>query len=77
MKETRKRKQTVGRVRQARPTRAYSRDFTPSRGDGHDFKIRRIPDAFWKQVQSKAKREGVSLRGMLLTHLQQWVEAGK
>ena len=74
-KKTRKQKHTV--ERQARPTRAYSRDFTPSLGDGHDFKIRRIPDAFWKQVQSKAKREGVSLRGMLLTHLQQWVEAGK
>ena len=76
MKTGTRKKQTVGRVRVARPTRAYSRDFTPH-GEGRDFKIRRIPDAFWKQVQAKAKREGVSLRGLLLTHLQQWVEAGK
>jgi hypothetical protein len=66
-----------------RPKRTYSRDFTPARGDrdptkdpatwGAEYKMSRIPRPFWRSVQAKAKREGVSLRWLLLSYLQAWV----
>lgn len=63
------------------PKRKYSHDFKPSPGDpakdpatwGAEYKMNRIPVAFWRSVQAKAKREGVSLRGLLLTYLQDWL----
>jgi hypothetical protein len=69
------RKQTTqaGRTRR-RPTRAYTRGFTPRDGTGREFKIREIPAGFWIQVRAKAKREGVSIRGLFLTRLQEFLE---
>lgn len=55
-----------------RPTRAYNTAFTP-RGDGKEFKINRIPAGFWNEVRGKARREGVSLRGLVLTYLHGWL----
>jgi hypothetical protein len=69
-------KQTKKGTRHRLPmVREYTRGFKPLRGDGREFKIRRIPPAFWEQVTEKARREGVSLRGMVLKHLQRWVES--
>jgi len=74
VKQMTRKKKTAGTVgRTVRPTRAYTRGFTPH-GDGVEFKVRRIPSTFWKQVQAKAKREGVSVRGMFLTTMQQFLE---
>lgn len=58
----------------AHPTRQYSRAFSPSRGEGRPFTISRIPVGFWSQVQAKAKREGVSLRALILEFLQRWLD---
>lgn len=63
------------------PKRAYHRDFTPGKGDptkdpatwGAEFKMNRIPRPLWNSVKTKAKREGVSLRWLLLSYLQAWV----
>ena len=32
-----------------------------------------IPPGTWRRVQAKAKREGVSLRALILTLLENWV----
>jgi hypothetical protein len=61
----------AGGRRQPRPVRAYNTEFTP-RGEGREFKLNRIPATFWDEVRSKAKREGVSLRGLVLTYLRDW-----
>ena len=57
------------------PKRGYSRAFTPPDGEGAEYKIRRIPRGLWRQVQTRAKREGVSLRALILAGLREWVEA--
>lgn len=72
------------RARRLRPTRQYSRAFTPRPPDGDrsahptrwgtEYKMSRIPLRFWRSVQAKAKREGVSLRHKLLTYLQDWLD---
>ena len=59
--------------RHARPTRQYSRDFTP----GPATKRRRIiidkiPADLHDTVKAKAKREGASIRALVLTYLQHW-----
>lgn len=77
MKKTTKAQQTKARARRrTRPTRAYTRGLTAKKdGSSREFKITSIPAAFWIQVQAKAKREGVSIRGKVLTHLQKWLDA--
>lgn len=60
------------RVRAPKRTRGYSREFTPT-GEGREFKIDRIPEGFWYRVKLKARREGVSLRALVLTFLREWL----
>jgi len=55
--------------------RGYSKDFTP-RGKGRSYLRAAIPDGFWTRVQRKARREGVSLRALILTLLTEWLEEG-
>lgn len=57
------------------PPRRWSSGFPTSRGKGRDFKMSRIPDEFWERVQAKARREGVSLRSLILRALRDWVDA--
>jgi hypothetical protein len=66
---------TGGRVKGKPPTRAYDRAFRPEDGTGREFKISRIPVAFWERVQDRARSEGVSLRSLILTALREWVDA--
>jgi len=56
-----------------RPTRAYTRGFTPKDGVGCELKIREVPVALKRRVMAKLRREGLSLRGKLLVDLQAWV----
>ena len=73
---------TTKTAKAARPKRAYTRGFRPRAGDrskdpatwGAEYKMNRIPIGFWRSVQAKAKRDGVSLRGLLLTYLQGWLD---
>jgi hypothetical protein len=56
------------------PKRGYSRDFTPHGDTGKRYLLDDIPAGLWSKVRSKAKREGVSLRTLILRLLSQWVE---
>jgi hypothetical protein len=59
----------------AKVTRQYSRDFKPHGDTGRAYTIARIPAGFWTQVQDKARREGISLRALILGFLQDWLAA--
>lgn len=54
--------------------RGYSRDFTPKTERRVTFTLDRIPPTLWLAVRAKAKREGVSLRALILGWLKAWVE---
>jgi hypothetical protein len=57
----------------ARPKREYSREFTP-RNDGTSFSVHRIPSTLMADVKAKAKREGVSLRALVLRRFSQFLD---
>lgn len=52
--------------------RGYSREFTP-RDEGAQLNISRVPKSLLIQANAKAKREGVSLRALILGWLKAWV----
>jgi predicted HicB family RNase H-like nuclease len=54
--------------------RGYSREFTPKTERRVRFEIDRIPPTLWDRVQAKAKRQGVSLRALILTLLTKWLD---
>ena len=54
--------------------RGYSRAFTPRTARRVMLTIDRIPPTLYAAVKAKAKREGVSLRALVLGWLQGWVE---
>lgn|SRR5262245_10922858 len=55
--------------------RGYSRAFTPrDREKAGRYLLDKIPAGLWRDVKSKAKREGVSLRALLLDYLSKWLE---
>ena len=57
--------------------RGYSKDFTPrSKGYGR-YLLDKIPATLWRVARAKAKREGVSMRALLLRLLQQWAASGE
>jgi hypothetical protein len=53
--------------------RGYSREFTPKTERRVRFEIDRIPPTLWADVKAKARREGVSLRALILTLLTRWL----
>lgn len=53
--------------------RAYSREFTPKTERRVMLTIDRIPPTLYDEVRAKAKREGVSLRALVLNFLSEWV----
>jgi hypothetical protein len=55
--------------------RGYSRDFTPHGDSGKRYLLDEIPAGLWSAVRAKAKRDGVSLRGLILRLLQDWLDA--
>jgi hypothetical protein len=54
--------------------RGYSRDFTPHGTTGKRYLLDDIPAGMWARVRAKAKREGVSLRTLILRLLTKWLE---
>lgn len=54
--------------------RQYSRDFTPRTDRRVQLLIDRIPPTLYEAVKAKAKREGISLRALVLGWLKEWVE---
>lgn len=55
--------------------RGYSREFTPPTDAHGRYLLDKIPAAFWIQVKARAKRDGVSLRALILGLLRGWLEA--
>jgi hypothetical protein len=51
--------------------RGYSTAFRP-KGKGARYLVDAIPEALWREVRRKAKREGLSLRALILTLLEEW-----
>ena len=55
--------------------RGYSREFRPHGDTGKRYLLDDIPAGLWRDVREKAKREGVSLRALILKLLQEWVRS--
>jgi hypothetical protein len=55
--------------------RGYSRDFKPHGDTGKRYLLDDIPAGLWAAVRVKAKREGISIRALVLKLLTQWVGA--
>jgi hypothetical protein len=58
----------------AKTKREYNRDFTPRGNDGTSFSCHRIPVTLMANVKAKAKREGLSLRAMVLRRFTEYLE---
>ena len=56
------------------PKRGYSRDFTPRTDTYGRYLLDKIPATLWREAKAKAKREGVSMRALLLGFLRDWLE---
>lgn len=54
--------------------RQYSREFTPKTERRVMLTIDRIPPTLYAAVKAKAKRDGVSLRALVLGWLKEWSE---
>lgn len=55
--------------------RGYSKEFTPHGDSGKRYTLDAIPAGLWAEVRAKAKRQGLSIRGLILHLLRSWVEA--
>jgi hypothetical protein len=53
--------------------RGYSREFKPHGETGKRYLLDEIPAGLWADVKAKAKREGISIRALILTLLRDWV----
>lgn len=54
--------------------RGYSREFTPRTEKRYAFMVDRVPATLHANVTAKAKREGVSVRALILKLLEQWLK---
>jgi len=54
--------------------RGYSREFKPHGDTGKRYLLDEIPAGLWARVREKAKREGVSVRALILQLLREWLE---
>lgn len=59
--------------RAPRRRRGYSRDFKPRGDTGKRYLLDKIPAGLWSAVRAKCKREGLSVRAVVLGLLQGWV----
>lgn len=57
-----------------RQKRGYSRAFKPH-GRGRRYLLDSIPAGLWTTVKTKARREGVSIRALILKLLSDWTKA--
>jgi hypothetical protein len=55
--------------------RPYDRRFTPTVYSSR-YLLDKIPEPLWSKARIKAKREGLSMRGLLLQLLTEWLEKG-
>ena len=57
--------------------RGYSREFKPHGDTGKRYLLDDIPAGLWADVKTKAKREGISIRALILTLLREWLGRGE
>ena len=53
--------------------RGYSTAFKPGPEGFHRYLLDTIPVSLWQQVCAKAKREGISVRALILGWFSEWV----
>ena len=53
--------------------RGYSREFKPHGDTGKRYLLDDIPAGFWTDVKAKSRRDGISLRALVLTLLREWL----
>jgi hypothetical protein len=58
------------------PTRGYSRAFPFDPDTRKRYMLDDIPAGFWIRVRAKCKRDGVSVRGLILSLLANWLNDG-
>lgn len=54
--------------------RGYSKDFRPHGDTGKRYLLDKIPAGLWTAARTKAKREGVSMRALILRLLTDWLK---
>lgn len=59
-----------------RAKRGYSREFTPASEKHGRYLLDKIPADLWRRVRAKAKRDGISVRALILGLLQRWLGEG-
>lgn len=57
----------------ARVVRGYSRAFTPHGDTGKRYLLDDIPAGLWSAARAKARRQGFSMRALLLHLLTEWL----
>lgn len=69
-----RKRRRVGSVSAAeKKKRGYSRDFTPRTERRLQITVDKVPATLFDQVKAKAKREGISIRALVLAFLKEWV----
>lgn len=53
--------------------RGYSKEFTATAAKRVRYLLDYIPPSLWIRVKAKAKREGVSVRTLILSLLKHWL----
>lgn len=54
--------------------RGYSKAFRPHGDSGKRYLLDEIPAGLWTLVRAKARRQGVSVRALILQLLTTWLE---
>lgn len=54
--------------------RGYSRDFKPHGETGKRYLLDEIPAGLWSDVKAKCKRDGISIRAVILKLLTEWIK---
>lgn len=57
--------------------RPYSTAFRPHGDTGKRYLLDRIPAGLWADARAKAKREGISMRALMLGWLKDWVRTAE
>ena len=53
--------------------RGYSREFKPHGDTGKRYLLDQIPAGLWADVKAKCKRDGISIRALVLQLLTDWI----
>lgn len=60
----------------SKTVRGYSKKFTPHGDTGKHYLLARIPAGLWTAANARAKRDGFSMRALLLQLLTEYVDGG-